>query len=79
MVSKNNCNTFKVEIEDKMENMRTFRCDNKTWRNFKLICTMDNVSMQTQLGKLVKDFVKSKSLSTDAMTNGQRIKSHTNL
>lgn len=59
--------------------MRTFRCDNKTWRNFKLICTMENVSMQAQLGNLVKDFVQSKSLNTDAMTNGQRIKSHTNL
>ena len=79
MVENNYCNNFRIEIEDKMENMRTFRCDNETWRNFKLICTIESVSMQAQLGNLVKDFVKSKSLNTDAMTNGQRIKSHTNL
>jgi len=62
-----------------MGNMRTFRCDDKTWRKFKLLCTMDNVSMQTQLGNLVGDFVKSKSINTDKMTNGSEIKSHTNL
>ena len=78
-MENNYCNNFRIEIEDKMENMRTFRCDNETWRNFKLICTIESVSMQAQLGNLVKDFVKSKSLNTDAMTNGQRIKSHTNL
>jgi hypothetical protein len=62
-----------------MGNMRTFRCDDKTWRKFKLICTMQNVSMQTQLGNLVGDFVKSKSINTDRMTNGTELKSHTNL
>ena len=62
-----------------MGNMRTFRCDDKTWRKFKLICTMQNVSMQTQLGNLVDDFVKSKSINTDRMTNGTELKSHTNL
>ena len=79
MVQKDFCNNFPIEIEEKMEKMRTFRCDNKTWRNFKLICTMDNVSMQTQLGRLVGDFVKSKSLNTDVLANGKRIKSHTNI
>ena len=59
--------------------MRTFRCDNETWRKFKLLCTMQNVSMQTQLGNLVEDFVKSKSINTDKMTNGTEIKSHSNL
>ena len=59
--------------------MRTFRCDDKTWRKFKLICTMQNVSMQTQLGNLVGDFVKSKSINTDKMTNGTELKSHSNL
>ena len=62
-----------------MGNMRTFRCDDKTWRKFKLISTMQNVSMQTQLGNLVEDFVKSKSINTDRMTNGTELKSHTNL
>jgi len=62
-----------------MGNMRTFRCDNETWRKFKLLCTMQNVSMQTQLGNLVEDFVKSKSINTDKMTNGTEIKSHSNL
>lgn len=59
--------------------MRTFRCDNETWRKFKLLCTMQNVSMQTQLGNLVEDFVKSKSINTDKMTNGTELKSHSNL
>ena len=58
-MENNYCNNFRIEIEDKMENMRTFRCDNKTWRNFKLICTMENVSMQAQIGNLVEDFVQS--------------------
>ena len=62
-----------------MGNMRTFRCDNETWRKCKLLCTMHNVSMQTQLGNLVEDFVKSKSINTDKMTNGTEIKSHSNL
>ena len=62
-----------------MGNMRTFRCDNETWRKFKLLCTMHNVSMQTQLGNLVEDFVKSKSINTDKMTNGTKLKSHSNL
>ena len=62
-----------------MGNMRTFRCDNETWRKFKLICTMQNVSMQTQLGNLVGDFVKSKPINTDDMTNGTELKSHSNL
>ncbi len=62
-----------------MGNMRTFRCDNETWRKFKLLCTMQNVSMQTQLGNLVEDFVKSKSINTDKMTNGTELKSHSNL
>ena len=59
--------------------MRTFRCDNETWRKFKLLCTMQNVSMQTQLGNLVEDFVKSKPINTDKMTNGTELKSHSNL
>ena len=59
--------------------MRTFRCDNETWRKFKLICTIENVSMQTRLGNLVQDFVKNKSINTDEMTNGSNIKSHSNL
>ena len=62
-----------------MGNMRTFRCDNETWRKFKLLCTMQNVSMQTQLGNLVEDFVKSKSINKDKMTNGTELKSHSNL
>ena len=62
-----------------MGNMRTFRCDNETWRKFKLLCTMQNVSMQTQLGNLVEDFVKSKPINTDKMTNGTELKSHSNL
>ena len=62
-----------------MGNMRTFRCDDKTWRKFKLICTMQNVSMQTQLSNIVEDFVKSKSINTDKMTNGTELKSHSNL
>ena len=62
-----------------MGNMRTFRCDNETWRKFKLICTMHDISMQTQLSSLVEDFVKSKSINTDKMTNGTEIKSHSNL
>ena len=62
-----------------MENMRTFRCDNETWRNFKLICTIENITMQTQLRNLVTDFVKSKSISKGNMTNGKSVKSHTNL
>ena len=62
-----------------MGNMRTFRCDNETWRKFKLLCTMHNGSMQPQLGNLVEDFVKSKSINTDKMTNGTEIKSHSNL
>lgn len=62
-----------------MGNMRTFRCDNETWRKFKLLCTMQNVSMQTQLGNLVEDFVKSNPINTDKMTNGTELKSHSNL
>ena len=62
-----------------MGNMRTFRCDNETWRKFKLLCTMHDISMQTQLSSLVEDFVKSKSINTDKMTNGTELKSHTNL
>ena len=62
-----------------MGNMRTFRCDNETWRKFKLLCTMQNVSMQTQLGNLVEDFVKRKPINTDKMTNGTELKSHSNL
>ena len=62
-----------------MENMRTFRCDNETWRNFKLICTIENVTMQTQLRKLVTDFVKSKSINTGKMTDDKTVKSHKNL
>ena len=62
-----------------MGNMRTFRCDNETWRQFKLFCTMHDISMQTQLSNLVEDFVKSKSINTDKMTNGTELKSHTNL
>lgn len=62
-----------------MGNMRTFRCDNETWRKFKLLCTMHDISMQTQLSSLVEDFVKSKSINTDKMTNGTEIKSHSNL
>ena len=62
-----------------MENMRTFRCDNETWRNFKLICTIENVTMQTQLRSLVTDFVKSKSINTGNMTDDKAVKSHKNL
>ena len=79
MVENNYCNNFRIEIEDKMENMRTFRCDNEPWRNFKLICTIESVSMQAQLGNLVKDFVKSKSLNTENVANGKTIQSHTNI
>ena len=78
-MENNYCNNFRIEIEDKMENMRTFRCDNETWRNFKLICTIESVSMQAQLGNLVKDFVKSKSLNTENVENGKTIQSHTNI
>jgi hypothetical protein len=50
-----------------MGNMRTFRCDNSTWRKFKLICTMENISMQDKLGSMVEDVVKTKKLNTDSL------------
>ena len=51
------CNII-VTIEDKMSNMRTFRCDNNLWRRFKLICTVNNISMQSKLQNLVNSFVE---------------------
>ncbi len=41
-----------------MSNMRTFRCDNNLWRRFKLICTVNNISMQSKLQNLVNSFVE---------------------
>lgn len=51
------CNII-LTIEDKMSNMRTFRCDNNLWRRFKLICTVNNISMQSKLQNLVNSFVE---------------------
>lgn len=51
------CNII-LTIEDKMSNMRTFRCDNNLWRRFKLICTVNNISMQSKLQNLVNNFVE---------------------
>ena len=45
-----------------MNNMRTFRCDDDTWRKFKLVCTMENISMQNKLGELVIDYVKNRQV-----------------
>ncbi len=47
--------------------MRTFRCDDDTWRNFKLLCTMENVSMQNKLGDMVSDYVKTKLPETNSL------------
>ena len=45
-----------------MNNMRTFRCDDDTWRKFKLVCTIENISMQNKLGELVIDYVKNRQV-----------------
>jgi len=50
-----------------MEKMRTFRCDSTTWRRFKLICTIENVSMQAKLNSLVSDYVKNKASDTNEL------------
>mgnify|MGYP000081995054 FL=1 len=50
-----------------MGKMRTFRCDDDTWRNFKLLCTMENVSMQNKLGDMVSDYVKTKLPETNSL------------
>ena len=50
-----------------MGKMRTFRCDDDTWWNFKLLCTMENVSMQNKLGDMVSDYVKTKLPETNSL------------
>jgi len=50
-----------------MDKMRTFRCDSTTWRKFKLICTLENISMQAQLNSLVAEYVNSKTSDTSKL------------
>ena len=51
-----------------MNNMRTFRCDDDTWRKFKLVCTMENISMQNKLGELVIGYVKDRQVQFSGET-----------
>ena len=51
-----------------MNNMRTFRCDDDTWRKFKLVCTIENISMQNKLGELVIDYVKNRQVQFSGKT-----------
>jgi len=63
-----------------MSKMRTFRCDDNTWRKFKLVCTIEGIPMQTKLGDLVEEFVKisNKKLSSE-IANGSSVKSQANI
>ena len=38
----------------------TFKCSKETWKQFKLICLVDNVSCQNKLNELIEDFIGKK-------------------
>ena len=48
---------------------KSFRCDHEIWRRFKLICTIEDSSVQDKLGDLVKEYVRSKE--TDFLQQNQ--------
>jgi hypothetical protein len=41
---------------------KSFRCEEVLWRRFKLICTIEDATVQDKLGDLVKEYVKFKEI-----------------
>ena len=41
---------------------RSFRCTDKVWAHFKLICFLNEVHIQDQLEELICDYVKNNSV-----------------
>ena len=52
---------------------RSFRCSDKVWAHFKLICFLNEVHIQNQLEDLICDYVeKNNTLFTDAAKDVKR-------
>ena len=54
---------------------RSFRCTDKVWAHFKLICFLNEVHIQDQLEDLICDYVeKNNTLFTGDKRRGRRFK-----
>ena len=51
----------------------TFKCSKETWKQFKLICLVDNVSCQNKLNELIEDFIGKKKNRKKFKNNIQRV------